>query len=725
MGLALLMYNKCNKYSAELVSKYSSVTDVLIADIEKILEKSRPKSLYENQSCIDIIRETIEKTGHVARARSVAYMAALCRYLARLVEAYGVRTSYSGVIPGKGMNIHKILAIATQILFEKFPFKSAGINIRNEIARSVREATYIVTGFDLMEGTDHILKRAIDSAPTEVHKELFKRQQDEIKKDINMKAREALEMLDRLVNFLQNIVWPKTGLSLERLNPLTETQFVDYTFHIIGTPDLVLEDEDTRRAIVVEWKTYGDPSSVPYWEMAQAYVYSLIELRRLGYGKSLRIISGREFRDFINAFTETDPKKAAVIPVIMRPGRQKHHYGYYTTHPALAQPNIKKADLCAVFSLLTLSALHLTMLLAYIDKDKSEICKINPKDLGLSKVKAEKIAAYRLTPLTLTDTKLRELARFPRPYAGNPARQEKYPCTYCKKVFKAIPPACRTYFAKSELTPLEKTIYSMRNIILKEHENDMRIYRELYRIGIKHLEEHEKKHRNYIDINGSKFYFNIFDEISLEADFIDDNGYSILDNVYSIELVKYDSEKLRETMYIIGLDDNNLAHVYNMLTIREGKPVAIYLIDTKIRYIRPIPLNIGIFARTDNIEIEKDNIIRVTLGIPSVSLRFSTQLFAYILRRIGCKLDNEHRIGRINCDKNILEKKGIKVLAVETNVDLTHYDLRILDLMYRGMLIESEDIMTEKEEFEKSRKDLEKYIDIIFKELSETFLNKW
>jgi hypothetical protein len=362
------------------------------------------------------------------------------------------------------------------------------------------------------------------------------------------------------------------------------------------------------------------------------------------------------------------------------------------------------------------------MLLSYVKWDEREPCNIDPKSLGLERyIKAEKIAAYRVTPPTLTNRELRNLARFPKIYAGNPRRREKYPCNVCTKIFTDAADACPAYFARgSEFTPLDRAVYGMRQSILEEHENDMMVYKLLYESLLYTLERNELRRSNYINVEGARFYYNFFDEMKVNLSTRRDhegNARKIVE-VNSIELVKHDpsqllSEEVLSKRYR-GLGSD--ARTFWISTVRQLKSIALYLVEETKNYLRPITLNLGIFARVENVEFV-NNAVRVHVGIPSEALRFAMQLFSYNLRRLGCIADLES--GSIECTRDVLKRRGIKVLAVETNVDLTYYDLRVLDLVYRNLLL-SEKLDKEERDL---MKEIEKYTDKIFEGLYESFLD--
>lgn len=635
--------------------KYNSIPDILVSDIEKLLGKAG-RTREEKKACTDIVLETLEKSSHVTRARSVAFMAAFCRYLARLVEGYGVSPFYSGVMPGKGRGVHQVLALASNILFERFYLKSAGVSIDKEIEKSVDEAMRTVFGE---------VGEAGRQTPIRMYEVIAEEKAEELKRVSSM----AQSMLRNLVNILQGDVKNRMGLSLERLEPLAETQLVDYSLKVIGTPDLVLEDPEKRRAIVVEWKTYEE--SVAPWEMAQAYVYALIELRRLGYGENLGI-SRVNLRELVDAFAAKDPATVPVVPLVIRPYKSMKT-GYYTTHPALASDE-RKADPCAVFHLLTLSALHLSMLHSYV-RGESDECKVDAKSLGLAGYIGgdKKVAVYRVTPPTLRNKLVRARAKFPKPFAGTPGETSRYPCKVCARIFYDASIACPKYFAKSDETPLEKIVHSIRMRILKQHENDMGIYKHLYETTPYSLEKREMTNqRNYIEVEGTRYYYNFFDEMIVGD--------------WGLELIKYNPSTLvtTENLDMFGPD----ATVYTASTIRTHKAITIYLVERPGEFMRPITLNPAVFARAEDIDIDiKGNKLRVALSPPSETHRFSLKLFSYYLRRLGCRDTSDG----VYCEEKLLKDKGLRILAVETLVDLTHYDLRVLDLVYRNLIFSEED----------------------------------
>ena len=300
--------------------------------------------------------------------------------------------------------------------------------------------------------------------------------------------------------------------------------------------------------------------------------------------------------------------------------------------------------------------------------------------------------------------------------------------------------ACKKYFKDGLDSKLSKAFYSMRNEILERHANSMQIYRLLYMLRPAQLFEAEKERRPYVlkDCNvdeakgagslgsgagtpalivgGTAYRYNFFDRLEIKYRTVNHKDYVIPIDIIDIKLIRSDTGSLEETAK--GLEDIDISY---LPAIREGKPVAVYFIENEER---PITLNLGFFARVDKVDYIVDergkSYLVVSLGLPSASLKFGILLLYWMLPRLGCRREESPEDGedvvRVVCD--LESENGLpRLLASEVMVDLSRYDLRTLDLLYRALEEAKEYGDVSSEDIKDVESELQKTINKLFKEL--------
>jgi molybdopterin-binding protein len=236
--------------------------------------------------CADALRGWVRATPHLVRAVSVARAAGRCPYEAWLIEVVGA-SDYAAslsLFPGKGVEVHQVLALAVPRLFADF------ISQR-EFGRAAEEAEEYVRGA-LEELRRGLVPPAADSAGTT--------REAAVVRSATLMARKFAELMSALDG---------RRIDVDRARVRAELELFDYRLHVRGVVDLLVE-EPGRRGVVVEWKTSRGEGGAPSLdEIAQAYLYSVMAAHRLGYA------------DGFGAVLD-----CAVFPVIIRDGGAANPY---------------------------------------------------------------------------------------------------------------------------------------------------------------------------------------------------------------------------------------------------------------------------------------------------------------------------------------------------------------------------------------------------------------
>ena len=376
--------------------------------------------------CADIFRNSLKITGHITRATAVAW-GSVCTYAARLLSTLGVRASLIREnIPGKGSDAHKVLALATL-----------------ELAKHMRSRNK-----DIPPKMEDVLKITIEKTEGYI---------DEITKET---YNNLLLVLNNFAKLYKNIF---TTMNLSNnIKFYVELQLLDYETHIWGTPDVIIEDPDTKKAVVIDWKTTGDTPNQR--EKYQLYAYAILEALRLGYKPS----------EVFTAIAPDNLDQTKIYYAIIRPN------GIYSDHPLMPlsashkQSKVDIGELRKRLRHVVDIAIYMASLLVDFGTlccggglkyyDLQEQCKVR---LGSGEYNA-----LRLTP--------------PGMSRGNPVKQNVWQCKICPfSSENSKLDECRFYFGSKEKDLVDKLMWKFRGIVYRERESALVPYRVLYEIGKK------------------------------------------------------------------------------------------------------------------------------------------------------------------------------------------------------------------------------------------------
>lgn len=659
--------------------------DLFLGIVEETL---RSAGVYAPENCLRGLEEALLRSTHVARARSVAYLVGFCRYFGRLVESYGVSPYYTGVTPGKGTLVHKILALASLNLFERVDPAKASYS---DVEAAVDEAISEIAGADIYTWLT-ALKRYRESeeagAYTEAQRAALTGRVEAWERRVEAARRDAVRMLDNLRSLLSRLS-ALGHVKTSSLTPLPEMQMVDYDLKVIGTPDLILEGEDGEPSVVVEWKTMGDPerSGMDYVSHAQSWIYALMEARRLGYGSGDSSDPLGELREAL------DPERPAVLPAVVTPKK------FYVRHPLgarLGQQLQRYADPCCITLLLVVGAYHLSAL-HLIGSFDDGACRVPGSRLGVPSDRLVRVYSY--TPPVVRDPAAREAAWLPKRYAGDPDRIEevRYPCGVCKAITGGLVPlACKLNFSGNRETGLIDEIYYItRRSILARHLKDLEALKAAY---------HARPHDLLACRGGFRVHHSSWSrmhgvsrcEIAVEGGGI----YRYLapeEAVFRLDPTDSDLVELKAPLERRVLDAQDdvagLGGIRRPATLRRGKPVSVYLYRNVSRVrgeATRLTHSPAAWLRVNSVDVSS-GLITITLGIPSSSLRLGYLAFLRHLRRAGCA----EEAGGLRCTREALARRGYGVVAIESQVDLTQFDLRIVGQLRLLLTTMREDLLEE------------------------------
>ena len=536
-----------------------------------------------------------------------------------------MRGTYSRNLPGKGTTIHKILAVSAVDLFYKY-IKN-GIDVGSQIVL-----------YD-------IIRELVRSSVEELCNEGVLNR-DALRDEIVM--RDSAQLLRRLAIDLP-LVAKALGLDLSRMEAFSEQQLIDYNLHILGAPDLIIEDPEARRAIVIDWKTSGSPSG---WEKAQIYTYALLEASRLGYGK-------QDLRELINAIASSNREEVKVYPLIIRPNRP---YSDHPAYPLNVKEPLSPDGIEELLKKILVAACHLTLLIT----DVAAVSGYSKDDLlrecGIT------MSGYSGFLLRWTPPVLKK--------RGKPQTQERYPCTYCKAVFQNLAIACSFYFGRESLrTAFDKLMWKYRFIVYRIRERDMLPFKALFDIShqnrdyiIRKIEEgsgieYEVSSRSFKSYEKSAIlrvnthYYNDYFEGRVDV-FTD---ISFLDDSLVLRLAR----PLRE--YEILEED-----IPWVRTIRSGKPIFVIFPEL---HTSAYTLSLNIFARATEMDITGNKVVLYAEPISNV------------LRLPFILLKRYFKYRRLNAEQC--------AVVVEVNADLTHIDLQAIDVLQRELAAKAEEYCKE------------------------------
>jgi len=587
------------------------------------------EELNAREVCIEIANSVLKYGAHVPLVTNIARGAGFCYYYARIAEAIGARhlpEQRVSRIAGKGSIIHKLLGVVSLRLF------SQGIHYALTQGSNIRPFIEEVLQDDDLYQTIQIPRGEMNTT-------------------ISLSSQLIMNLLTNLPRMLASI----NSSCDSKIIPIVEQQFVDYTLHMRGVPDLILEFPEQQSALVIEWKTTsGSPAD---YEKAQTICYALMEAVRLGYRtkeKAVSAITGR----LLSEGTSLRITNLKVLPVIIRPSQR----GRIEPHPLMfSEPNTLEKEYNKFKKLVydvCLMAEHLTLLAANI-RDFSTVAEEEYEASCTEKLSFAdgevQASIFRIKPRQIT--------------SGYPGRRDKFPCVtrngrpFCHHNYEYGP--CEFYFGRGfgKKTDFDSAMWSLRFRVFREKEKMVLPYRALHELfrayRAKMVIEKIKNGEGFEWYVGEAPYSSTFVRMQVAV-------YRRRRKLGSFRIDVLDEIDSRDESHV----EKDVIHGYRRLrkievdkgiyrVIPEGKPVLITVIDSWT----PL-LSIGTFGRIDEVRIDEDsNEIKYIIGLPSPVLRYSMTIFKEYLR--------------------LYPEKKRDLLISEMNVDLLNAELQSIDAMQR------------------------------------------
>lgn len=472
----------------------------------------------------------LRATAHLVKARSVATAAAQCVFMARLGETMGVRGFYHSVLPGKGEAVHLVLALV-------FP-------------RALRE--HVGGGsVDYRGLVEEAFGRLKSDGVLEVER-IDQSREDEIIRISEELARAGVEFVETAFRALAG---EEAEEALARSRVLAEHQFMSYRLHVWGVADVVIEDPVGRYAAVIEWKSYspreGRTVQVTRVDIAQAYVYAMLEAERLGLAED-------GFESYVSAVLgeEPDGRGAHVVPGVVRPSPTGRAPRVYVKHPRLCiggRGGCDYRELRRLMAGLVLAAEHLTLSVTDLRehlkyaRNVEEICSIVTRG-------GRRRSVFRLVPELVLDG---DKVWLPM---GNPLREElRWPCKLCPDNIRE---ACVFYLSSgrdpryADFRAFRNESWRARFAIYALRENALAPYKHFRDLALRYGSDMEwirGRLVNRVLPDGSRV--DLFDEAWVDGDEL----------VLARPPLRWELENM------------------HLFTLREGKPAAVFLNEEHVR----------------------------------------------------------------------------------------------------------------------------------------------
>lgn len=379
--------------------------------------------------CRNVLMEGLRGTSHLIKAVSVARAVGRCPFEARLIEVMGASDfmASASVFPGKGLSVHQVLAVAVPRLFNDF-------------------LKYLdFTG--AYKSIDDYVKEAFDEFVTSGVPPIA--EEGGTRKNIILSS--ARLMAGKFIELMRD-VHNRELIDLSKARVRSELQLYDYKLHIRGIADLVVENPESKRGVVIEWKTSrgaeggATPSSD---ELAQAYIYAILIAHRLGYPDGTKAVL-----------------ECNVFPVIIRDRGRINPYSvshcYPTANRVFDEKNLLNQIKFAATHLI-LSILDLRKVDNSWDRDKErKICGVKEGD--------KVVVKYRRVPKILFEDKH---------YLLNPKENKDYPCKSC-----GLKDACEFYlFSGHGMEEVDKLAWRARYRVFGVRENALQPFYALAKEG--------------------------------------------------------------------------------------------------------------------------------------------------------------------------------------------------------------------------------------------------
>lgn len=604
------------------------------------LLKSRGDPRYL-ENCVEIIKEALNLSTHLVRARSVARAAGFCALYGRMAEKMGVYEVLESNSAARGREIHRLLGLASFNLFLENPAPKR-------------------------EQAENLAKKYVETAAEEL-KDLYEMNEESI-----VVAEKLLRRLIYAIPRAKQLL----GLSHDDpLFPVVEQMFADYGTRIYGTPDLVLENAEKRKAIVVEWKTYKLEEGYQHpadFEKAQVIAYSIIEAKRLGVTKLRRIfecISGIRYGDaeklldsrnlgHFSVDEHSVSKLLRVLPIIVTPS------GSYPPHPLMySDPDsFKKArerfvKFYKLFIGVVVAAEHLALQVINIPKLLSVAAGNDLGDLAARYCSTKDgYQAYGYTP-------------FKYLRGGKPGRWEIHPCRMCS--FRGDDGPCAFYFGSGKSKDyFDKLMWWARYKVYWERERDLLNHRAMHELfrepGVVHRLLHSKDPLEIeVDLSKlSQLRVNVREGSIVYLVRIK-RGHSLQGaGKFKLDLFKISDAEFDKDNNVIELrrDLRDVERQSNVVGFIK-KSIQVAIIEPG-RTISPL-LSINTFAMIDESFVDESGRVVYRCYSPSPALQCSFAIFGKYLELY--KRRNPEAM----------------ILAYEAPVDLTIMELRAIDALHR------------------------------------------
>ena len=566
------------------------------------------------RQCVKKLEDLESKVSHLPRVTTVASLVGHCAYDGKLKQLIGIKQVVSSSYPGKGLFVHKLLALASIEVFGK-----------NEVPQSVERLFHDLAN-ELISGR------------------YFSNKNENNKNQYENEIKTAAELFNSLLR-LKPILFSLVGTHQDDVRPIVEQQIFDYDVHMLGVPDLVLEDTRNKKAIVVEWKSYSQDGdqSVSGYEKAQAVAYAMLEARRLGYEIYTNWNDDVQLLDAISGkLTDNGIKDIRVLPVIVRPQLLLNPRLKILPHPVFSgskDVNSAYKSFRALMGEILVAARYLTYIVTsfytygYDKKTSFEEC--NPEG-------SDRPAFLQLPPRPI-----------PR---GNPYDQDN--SSLCRSC--SLRDECQFYFGTYHLDKFEKMAWTLRFATLAKKEKMLWNFRAIYELSRRYSRQ------NLISLlkKGRSFEWS--------GDLMD-NPNSRQKNVVKITLdpkdpVSFKIDVLDELWYddnsgtFIGVRELRSFERQTPFVLDERTPVVIYANDGSSTI--PTSINMtGIILDVEFVNDGKKTYVVYRIGIPSQALQFQKLIFAKYSK--------------------IYPQIFKDVIVAQIGVDLTHIDLITLDAFHR------------------------------------------
>lgn len=561
------------------------------------------------RACGESGAKLLGSTAHLVKARSTAVAAAQCVFLARLGETMGIRGFYHSVLPGKGQAVHLVLALAFPRLFREH------VGGGSADYRGVVEEVFEWLKDEGIVESDK-LTQSREDAVVDTAKEL---------------ARAGIEFVEKA---FEAMLGSEASEALARSRVLVEQQFMSYNLHVWGVADVVIEDPVERRAAIIEWKSYSPSESrapqVSDVDVAQAYVYALLEAERLG-------LAGKDFESYVKAVLGRPPHgaDARVIPGVVRPSPSGRASRLIVRHPRLCV-GVQSRQRCSyeyweeMLAKLVVAAEHLTLSVTDL-RSRLEDARVVEEICSVASRSGKRRPVFRLTPdyrrgLVL-DGKTIALP------IGYPLREElKWPCIACNENVRE---AC-VYYLRSGNDPSYADFRAFRNEAWRARfanyryrENALAPYRYFRELALKFGSDFSwlrGKLQTRILPDGSRI--DLFDKAWVEGDEL----------VLERPPLRWEKENL------------------HLFTLREGKPVAVFLNEPLVR--DPL-LRVSFHGSVSSVKLVRDDADNERVVVRVAPVNKLSRIYPRLLEYIE-KVDPD---------------AFTNVVAAEVNVELTQLEL--------------------------------------------------